>query len=141
MTTAYLETIVLYCLKQINGERSVYSIYHLLKGKKSAQTIQDIHLFQLKVFFQAFPSLSRLEIEKIIFRFETAGWIHKTMDQHFCLTARGRDILEEALLDKPIPGYINGWQYHHMTDLFWGRLSLIVQVCSNLINNDLSLAT
>ncbi|MEH7462882.1 recombinase RecQ, partial [Bacillus thuringiensis] len=36
-----LQYTVLYCLKQLKGERTVSSIYHLLKGKRSSQTFQD----------------------------------------------------------------------------------------------------
>ncbi|EIJ78716.1 hypothetical protein PB1_14199 [Bacillus methanolicus PB1] len=134
MTATCLELIILYCLKKINGERTIYSIYHLLKGKKSSQTIQDTHLFQLYPFFQAFPSITRIEIEEMVRKFEKEGWIEKKNDQYFFLTEKGRDMLDEELHRKPFPEFLNGWKYHNVTELFWERLSLFVQVCSNLIN-------
>jgi uncharacterized protein YpbB len=54
-----IENILLYCLKQLNGERTIYSIYHLLNGKKSSQTLQDAHLFSLKRYFGILESLTR----------------------------------------------------------------------------------
>lgn len=51
----FLQAIVLVQLQRIEGVRTVYSIYHLLKGKKSSQTIQDAHLFNLGIFFKPFP--------------------------------------------------------------------------------------
>ncbi|MDE3839437.1 RQC domain-containing protein [Bacillus methanolicus] len=134
MTATYLELIILYCLKKINGERTIYSIYHLLKGKKSSQTIQDTHLFQLHPFFQAFPSITRIEIEEKVGKFERDGWIEKMNDQYFFLTEKGRDMLDEEFRRKPVPEFLNGWKYHNVTELFWERLSLFIQVCSNLIN-------
>ncbi|EIJ83340.1 hypothetical protein MGA3_08970 [Bacillus methanolicus MGA3] len=126
----------MYCLNQINGERTIYSIYHLLKGKKSSQTIQDAHLFQLYPFFQVFPSISRNDMEEIIGKFEREGWINKKNDQYFFLTEKGIDILNEELRRKPVPDYLNGWKYQNVAQLFWERLSLFVQVCSNLINRN-----
>lgn len=42
-----LQYTLLYCLKQLNGERTVSSIYYLLKGKRSSQTLQDGNMFQI----------------------------------------------------------------------------------------------
>jgi uncharacterized protein YpbB len=136
MKATYLELIILYCLKQINGERTIYSIYHLLKGKKSSQTIQDTHLFQLHTFFRVFPSISRMDMEESVGKFEREGWIVKKNDQYFLLTEKGREILDEEIRRKPISEFLNGWKYQNVTELFWERLSLLVQVCSNLINRN-----
>ena len=65
MELTFLQTMILFCLQKINGERTIYSIYHLLKGKKSSQTIQDTHLFHLQPLFQTYTNLSRNELEKI----------------------------------------------------------------------------
>ena len=64
MELTFLQTMILYCLQKINGERTIYSIYHLLKGKKSSQTIQDTHLFHLNRFFQTETNMSRNEFRK-----------------------------------------------------------------------------
>ncbi|AGK54741.1 RQC domain-containing protein [Bacillus sp. 1NLA3E] len=135
MLGTYLETVILYCLNQINGERSIYSVYHLLKGKKSSQTIQDAHLFQLTKFFQAYHFLTREELEERIVGFHTKHLVKKVSDQHFLLTNEGKEVLKEQLKARSIPIFINGWGYHSMTGFFWGRLSLLVQVCSNLVHH------
>lgn len=125
----YLENIILYCLKQLNGERTIYSIYHLLNGKKSSQTIQDAHLFSIKKFFRIFESLTRESFEEII-----ANLVNK---QLICLCGNQRYLLTESgliHLDKhSFPQYINGWQYHRQTFPFWERLSLFIQVISNIV--------
>ena len=63
MELTFLQTMILFCLHKINGERTIYSIYHLLKGKKSSQTIQDTHLFHLQPFYQTYTNLSRNDLE------------------------------------------------------------------------------
>ncbi len=135
MVCSYQETVILYCLNQINGERSIYSVYHLLKGKKSSQTIQDAHLYQLTKFFQAYDFLTREEFEKRIVGFHTSRWVQKVSDQHYLLTNEGKEALKEQLKRSAIPTFINGWGYHSVTGVFWGRLSLLVQVCSNLVHH------
>ena len=76
MELTFLQMIILYCLHKLNGERTIYSIYHLLHGKKSSQTIQDAYLFHLTPFFHTYPTISWQEIESIITKFATNEWIH-----------------------------------------------------------------
>ncbi len=64
MELTFLQTMILFCLQKINGERTIYSIYHLLKGKKSSQTIQDTHLFHLQPLFQTEYELESKRIRK-----------------------------------------------------------------------------
>jgi len=123
-----LETIILYCLKKLNGERTIFSVYHLLNGKKSSQTIQDAHLFSLKRFFGIFDSLSREEYEEIIDSMHRTRKIYSVGDQRFLPDLS----LSENLSQQSIPVYLNGWKFHQVTHLFWKRLSLFVQVVSNL---------
>lgn len=42
-----IQYTLLHCLKQLNGERTVSSIYYLLKGKRSSQTLQDGNMFRV----------------------------------------------------------------------------------------------
>ena len=127
-----LETIILFCIKQLNSERTIYSIYHLLNGKKSSQTIQDAHLFSLKKFFGIYESLTRESFDEIIQSMIKKGWIDHSGEQHYLLTYSGISILEI----NPIPSCLNGWSYHPYTSLFWERLSLLIQVTSNLVYRD-----
>ncbi|MEK1830635.1 hypothetical protein AAAC51_20805 [Priestia megaterium] len=47
----YIQVSILFCIKQLKGERTAYGIYHLLTGKKSAQTIQDGKILEFRFFF------------------------------------------------------------------------------------------
>src|SRR3954469_3240333 len=85
----YIENIILYCLKQLKGERTIYSIYHLLNGKKSSQTIQDAHLFSIKKFFRIFESLTRESFEEIITNLVNKQLICLCGNQRYQLTESG----------------------------------------------------
>ena len=115
-----MENIILYCLKQLNGERTIFSIYHLLNGKKSSQTLQDAHLFSLKTFFRIMEPLTRETFEEIIKKLHDKQWIKSCGEQRFLPT----DLGERIIAKNPLPEYINGWEYHQLTVLFWERLSM-----------------
>ncbi|WP_147533823.1 helix-turn-helix domain-containing protein [Bacillus marasmi] len=134
MSVTYLETVIFYCLKQINKDRTVFSVFHLLNGKKSSQTIQDAHLFQLTKLFQTFSSLTRNDFLDRLKAAEKAGLVQQTNEHVYLLTDEGEWVLAKELEEKPFPAYLNGWTYHSLTSVFWERLSLFVQVCSNLIH-------
>ncbi|MBO0958119.1 helix-turn-helix domain-containing protein [Neobacillus sp. MM2021_6] len=124
-----LEAIILYCLTQLNNERTIYSIFHLINGKKSSQTIQDAHLFSLKRFFGIYDTLTRASFDEIIQSMCKKEWIKHLGKQQYSLTTNGQANLE----NNPVPAYLNGWSYQPFTSLFWERLTLFIQVTSNLI--------
>lgn len=136
MKKIYLSMIVLFCLHKINGERTMYSILHLLNGKKSSQTIQDAHFFRLTPFFSIFPSLKRVELEWIIDFLTKQGFISQNGEQSYCVTPLGLEQFRVYFKQNPIPLHLNGWKYHNLTELFWERLSLAVQVISQLKNRN-----
>lgn len=135
MIGEYLETVILYCLHQINGERSIYSIFHLLNGKKSSQTIQDAHLYKLDKFFQIYEFISREEFDQKIHIMNERNLIKLVTDQHYLVTNAGNKELMHQLSEKPLPKFLNGWGYHSVSGVFWERLSLLIQVCSNLVHD------
>jgi uncharacterized protein YpbB len=128
MGMLYIENIILYSLKQINGERTIYSIYHLLNGKKSSQTIQDAHLFSLKMYFRVADSLTREDFDRYIQNLCHQELIYKDGEGRFLLTEKGYRVISGNM---PLV-FLNGWEYHGITKMFWERLSLFVQVVSNI---------
>ena len=129
-----LPFICLYILNKLNGERSVSAIYHLLKGKKSSQTIQDGKLFGLHTFFGTLPNISREQISEAIESLENDLLIILNNQGHYALTETGQQKLFELNADLHFPAHLNGWQYHKLTNLFWRRYSLLIQTLSNIIN-------
>ncbi|WP_404403570.1 helix-turn-helix domain-containing protein [Jeotgalibacillus malaysiensis] len=129
----YLDAIVLAGLDIINGERTQSSIYHLLKGKKTSQTIQDAQLYGISPLFQLYRSMKRSYYDQRIEFLKHHGMIDEQEELKFRLTAKGRIELAEFFSVHPFPVYLNGWKYHQVTHLFWKRLTLSVQTGSNLI--------
>lgn len=132
MKDSFLNLVVLYCLHKINGQRSIYSILHLLKGKKSAQTIQDAHFFYLTSLFNAFPYFERTDLESIVSNLNDKGLIRQFSEQSYCLTDLGIRHLKESLIRRPIPSTLNGLKFHQISETYWERLSLTIQVISHL---------
>ncbi|WP_053366991.1 helix-turn-helix domain-containing protein [Bacillus sp. FJAT-27245] len=132
----FFDVAILYCLGQLKGERTIYSIYHLLKGKKSAQTIQDAHLFSLTALFMAHGNLAREHIEDAIQRLNGRGLIREVCAQRYILTDKGGECLEAELAMNPLPPDLQGWKYHLGAQHLWERLSLLVQVCSHIARKE-----
>jgi uncharacterized protein YpbB len=132
---SYLSYVILYCLKQFNGERSINAIYHLLTGKKSAQTIQDGKFYQLSFLFGVYPSLNKEQLSEIIHDLTLKQFIVRLEKDKYVLTDKGIDDLEQQLVKEPLPKAIDGWKYGDIGKIFWKRLSLVVQTISNLVRN------
>jgi uncharacterized protein YpbB len=128
----FLQFLIFYCLYQLKGERTIYSIFHLLQGKRSSQTIQDAHLFRLKPLYGTYSAISRQELEYTVSQFVSLEWLVETSPQRYHVTKLGEDFLLMMLKQKPIPIYLNGFKYGRQSELFWERLSLAVQVISYL---------
>lgn len=131
----FLHALILLMLKKLNGSRTVFSIFHLLKGKKSSQTIQDAHLFKIGPFFQMYPPLQRSTFDRFVQDLNTKGLIKETELNKYIVTIDGENELKAYFLHRPIPQYFNGLQYQDTAIVFWKRLNLLIQVLSNAINN------
>ncbi|MCM3766528.1 helix-turn-helix domain-containing protein [Neobacillus niacini] len=124
----HIELIILHCLQSIKNERTIYSIFHLLKGKKSSQTIQDAHLFSLKPFFGILEPMTRELFDRKIAAMLQNNLIIDCGGQRFVPALLGESLLQNNRL----PIFINGWDYHQITGPVWERLTLLVQVASHL---------
>ncbi|MBD1378648.1 helix-turn-helix domain-containing protein [Metabacillus arenae] len=136
MTKNYLDVVVLYSIKKLEGERSPSAVFHLLRGKKSSQTIQDRQLFHLSHLFSIFPKLSREEMNNCINRLEQKNLIEKVNENCSELTETGHSFLTAALITHPIPIHLNGQLYGDLGRVFWGRFSILTQVLSHLLSNN-----
>ncbi|MDZ5712040.1 helix-turn-helix domain-containing protein [Jeotgalibacillus haloalkalitolerans] len=131
----YLDAIVLTGLDIVNGERTQSSIYHLLKGKKTSQTIQDAQLYGISPLFQLYRSMKRSYYDQRIACYSSEGLVAEHEDLKYRLTSKGRNELTEFFSEHPYPLYLNGWKYHDITLIFWRRLTLLIQTASNLIHH------
>lgn len=133
-----MESVILSILKRINGERTIYSVFHLLQGKRSSQTIQDAHLYKITPYFSTYSSVTRDGLEKMVERLKHSGLVEEIAESKVKLTSGGEEVLEQRLSQCTLPKFLNGWKYHQVTESFWERLTLLIQVSSNLINQERS---
>ncbi|AZB43372.1 hypothetical protein CEF21_14255 [Bacillus sp. FJAT-42376] len=122
--------ISLLCLDRFNGERSFSAIYHLLRGKKTSQTLQDMQLFELTGFFSLFPQISRDKIEEACKSLKMEGLIN----EKGILTGQGKEVLKKNLSIMPVPSELNSWKFGKEAREAWTKLSLLVQTITHLIH-------
>ncbi|PED71833.1 recombinase RecQ [Bacillus pseudomycoides] len=127
-----LQYTLLYCIKQLNGERTVSSIYHLLKGKRSSQTLQDGNIFHISFLFGIYKSLQRSDYDQEIEHVLHKEWIQNEHGNTYILTDAGKEQLETWKKTLSFPQYLHGLHYGDIGEIFWKRLSLIIQTVSNL---------
>ncbi len=123
-----LPSILLKIINKLDGERSIYASYHLLRGKRSGQTLQDVEYYQLKDYFGILPKLSKEEFDLNVNRLITAKHIEITADSIVRLTYIGKNELSK--MDE---FYFRGWDYRGSEKVFYARLSLLIQTYSNLL--------
>lgn len=137
ISLSFMHQLILYCLHAMNGERSIYAIFHILNGKKSSQTIQDVKLFRLEPFFNTYKNFSRKELEEIVSDLEKEQLITEKELKVFQLTTKGKETAKQFLYCYPFLNDLNGWKYPYDW-LFWQRFTLFVQVISNSIYGEKS---
>ncbi len=130
MTLHYLDVMLMDSVYKLNGERSISAVYHLFKGKKSSQTIQDASLFELSRYFGCYPGFTRDQLNRSALKLEEKHFIRKN-DETLSITEAGQRMLHQHFSEKPMPTYFHGAKYHDKARLLWMRLSLLVQVLSH----------
>jgi uncharacterized protein YpbB len=126
------QAIIASTIQAIGSERSIYGIFHLLKGKKSAQTIQDGAFFDVLTYFGLFPTLTREKIESDISSLIYNGYVEKVESDRVCLTEAGHKKIHKFQTEHPYINDLQGWDYHRFSEQVWLRLSLYVQVITNV---------
>ncbi len=124
--------LVLDILKTVENERTISSPYHLLKGKRSGQTIQDVGIFRLHSYFGILPTLTRQIYDKEIQKLVEHQLI-VVSENSFQLTKQAIELLQNY---EPLP--LNGWQYRGNEQIFFSRLSLTVQSLSHARENNMA---
>ncbi|WP_172369421.1 helix-turn-helix domain-containing protein [Sporosarcina jiandibaonis] len=120
-----LSFLLLTIISRLDGERSIYASYHLLRGKRSGQTLQDVEYYSLKGFFCILPRLKIDVFDGAINHLKKAGYISIDEDSVVYITKKGKEVLHTLPLYR-----FNGWDYRGREHVFFSRLSLIVQTAS-----------
>jgi len=126
------DRLVLTLISSFKGERTVSAVFHLLNGKRSGQTIQDVEYYKLKPYFSILPKMKKELFDKMIDILVNNSWIELD-DSTAIVTAKGR---EKIAVSENF--HYNGWVYRGKEWVFFYRLSLIVQTLSHSITNDFS---
>lgn len=121
-----LSFLLLTIISRLNGERTIYAGLHLFRGKRSGQTLQDVDYYSLKEFFCILPKLKIETFELAAEKLTKAGYISIGHDSLVHLTQSGWDKVSSLP-----PYHFNGWDYRGKEQLFFARLSLVVQTVSN----------
>jgi len=119
-------------MKRIQAQRTTSNIYHLLTGKRSIQTIQDAHVYQLKNFYGIHKRLSKQYFDnKINDLIEKNLLEYHAQPKYVCkLTQQGEKWLE-MYKDDFLLHHFKGLKYLEMTDIFYYRLVLLIQTLTN----------
>lgn len=117
--------ILLQIFQKLNNERSISAAFHVLRGKRSGQTIQDIGLFQLHNYFGLLPKLPRATFDEAVSLFSQNSWLIMQESGHYSMKKLGLQRAEQT------PDFLfDGWHYRGNEHIFFARLSLIVQSLS-----------
>ncbi|WP_046173744.1 helix-turn-helix domain-containing protein [Domibacillus indicus] len=130
-----LEAVIVNMLKEVEGGRSASSVFHLLKGKKSAQTIQDAHLYKLSKWFQTAPFLTMDTFDQIIGQLLEAGCLTGERQRLF-VTDKGLGEMEASFDRTGNFSFLSGWRLAGTAPVFFSRLQLAVQVVSHFAYSD-----
>lgn len=123
------QQILLKILHTFQQERTISAAFHLLKGKRSGQTIHDVGLYNLHQFFGLLPKLSRNNYDEQIDLLFARNAIVIEENGYYIVTESGKEIAS-----KPLTISFDSWNYRGNEHLFFSRLSLIVQSLSYQLN-------
>ena len=62
------DSILLTIFQRLHGERSAQGVYHILRGKQSGQTLQDVEYYQVKSYYALLPHLTASEFQQALER-------------------------------------------------------------------------
>lgn len=125
-----IQQILLKIFHTFQQERTISAAFHLLKGKRSGQTIQDVGLFKLYQYFGVLPKLSRQKFEEQVDLLFAKNEILIEENGFYQLTEQG---LQRA--QQPFSLEFDGWHYRGNEHTFFARLSLITQSLSYQANH------
>jgi uncharacterized protein YpbB len=130
------QALVATILNAFNGERTIYGVFHLLKGKRSAQTIQDGAFFGLLAYFGLFPTLNRGELEKDVEKLVLSGLAQWLPPDRVWITDEGKERIHKYHQEHLFLRDLEGWRYNSYTEEVWLRFNLFVQVLTNMVENN-----
>lgn len=121
-----LSTILLFIIEKMSGQRSMNASLHIIRGKKSGQTLQDVDYFNSKPYFGIWPKIREELFNNAIDELIQEGFIC-VQDEFLYVTEKGRQAISAVA-----PYQFKGWDYRGREMVFFGRVALVVQTLSHL---------
>ncbi|MGD8189161.1 helix-turn-helix domain-containing protein [Brevibacillus ginsengisoli] len=141
----FLHAFVIKGLIPLENERTVMSLYYVLKGRKSNQTEQDTHMYGLCSYYRFFSALSKEKWEEILQQLVNNQMIqiveHSSNQEKetFRVTSKGKALVEEAEAKYSFSQWfpsITATAPVKESELFWKRLHLMTQTISQLLQRN-----
>lgn len=121
------QQIILHMVNRLNEERTISAPFHLIRGKRSGQTIQDVKSYGLTNYFSLFPKLTKPTYEQYVLQMIQSNLLIVNEQSIPKLTLLGKEKLKEMP-----PLQLNGWLYRGNERIFFQRLSLVTQTLSHV---------
>ncbi|ALX47981.1 helix-turn-helix domain-containing protein [Lentibacillus amyloliquefaciens] len=122
--------IILSCCSKFRGDRSTSAVFHLLKGKRSIQTVQDAHIYELNHFYGIYPTLLKQDFDARIHHLIKNDTLLLSQENTAIPTSKGNSWLKQHAGNIP-DHYFNGMEYCRHAPVFWERLILMIQTMTN----------
>src|SRR5699024_7476067 len=97
MIALLMKRIILQAQNKIGEDRSIFGLYHILQGRVSIQTIQDIKLYRLSHLYGIYKHLERNCFIAFIQSLQKQGFLVEKQPDHFVLSMKGRKWLESEI--------------------------------------------
>ncbi|PYZ94473.1 hypothetical protein CR194_02775 [Salipaludibacillus keqinensis] len=129
-----LHYVILFSVSKMQGERTMNGIIHILRGKRSAQTIQDISLYSCEQWAALLKNIPILEVNRVIHTLFKVRTLEENRSGGVELTDEGKRKLDYLSKKYQIPNSYEGLKYDwtNVTPFFWEQLALLIQTISYL---------
>ncbi len=127
------QQILIQIFHKLSQERTISAPYHLLRGKRSGQTVQDVGIYHLHNYFGIMPKLSRKKYDKELTALIEENFILVNEDGFYQLTNKAIEQLDDMHKLS-----FDGWHYRGNEHIFFARLSLVVQSLSHQVAGKMS---
>ena len=120
-----LQQILMRIFASYENERTISAAFHILQGKRSGTTIQDVGLYRLFDYFGILKKLPRHDFDEAVKRMQHDQMLQVYENGQFTIMENGK-----RLLQQPFSLYFDGWHYRGNEHIFFDRLSLVIQTLS-----------
>lgn len=129
---SYLDYFYLSLFSQVFSKKDS-TIYHILKGKKTASILYSAEKYQLTHFFSLFPKLDRLKFNKSIEKIVHLNYLLLSKEKNvYFLSDEGKNRWLEFFSTHYYPKQLNYLQDGPALINFWRTLQLVTQVLSEI---------